>query len=442
MLHANYCQLLCMLGEWDGAMTHAKWAMAFEPGKMEPWNNAGTIYSVKGNFKEALKCFEKAVALAPNHHLLLNNYGDCLNNLGRCEEAIQVFIKALSIKNNPELVSNLGLANLGKGDFFAAESCFREAIKQKPYAQTHRNLGAILLATGKYAEGWMQYEHRFAADNIKPRTLMPRWDGAPTDKHLWVTCEQGLGDHILHASMAGDLLKLIPNVTWETDARLIGLFSRAFPQINFVKPETEAMYDIHCPALSLGTFLRKSEQDFPKEKYLSCIHPAAHPDQSTLRVGVSWESKNPIMGEMKTCPLSEWAPLWKLPVDYLNLQYGTGWPDLKNTPISHANVDLKMDIESVASLIESCDLVITVSNTTAHLACALGVPTIVMVPGGTGKLWYWGTGDTTPWHPTAELHRGKSWPEIIEKVRLSLESRVSAARTSAQLPTSPASTYW
>ena len=37
----------------------------------------------------------------------------------------------------------------------------------------------------------------------------------------------------------------------------------------------------------------------------------------------------------------------------------------------------------------ACDAVVTVSNTTAHLAGALGRPTWVMVPHGHARIWYW-----------------------------------------------------
>jgi len=50
--------------------------------------------------------------------------------------------------------------------------------------------------------------------------------------------------------------------------------------------------------------------------------------------------------------------------------------------------------------------VLTVSNTTAHVAGALGLPVWVMLPAKLGKFWYWGyEGETTAWYPSATVIR-------------------------------------
>jgi ADP-heptose:LPS heptosyltransferase len=48
-----------------------------------------------------------------------------------------------------------------------------------------------------------------------------------------------------------------------------------------------------------------------------------------------------------------------------------------------ADVDNTNDLEGLAALMAACDAVVTVSNTTTHLAGALGVRTWVMAPNQT-----------------------------------------------------------
>jgi hypothetical protein len=83
-------------------------------------------------------------------------------------------------------------------------------------------------------------------------------------------------------------------------------------------------------------------------------------------------------------------------------------------------LDLFSDIDGLAALICACDLVITVSNTTAHLAGALGVPVWVMVPGGNGKLWYWGGGQGgSPWYPAATIFKqtvAGAWDDVVARI--------------------------
>jgi ADP-heptose:LPS heptosyltransferase len=42
-------------------------------------------------------------------------------------------------------------------------------------------------------------------------------------------------------------------------------------------------------------------------------------------------------------------------------------------------LDFQNDVTGLARLIKTCDLVISIDNTTAHLSCALGVPTWVLL---------------------------------------------------------------
>jgi len=80
-------------------------------------------------------------------------------------------------------------------------------------------------------------------------------------------------------------------------------------------------------------------------------------------------------------------------------------------------------------LMTACDRIITVSNTTAHLAGALGCDTWVLVPGGGGKLWYWGhQGEATPWYPTVRLMRQTQqgdWRILLDRVAAQLRTEAT-----------------
>ena len=52
-------------------------------------------------------------------------------------------------------------------------------------------------------------------------------------------------------------------------------------------------------------------------------------------------------------------------------------------------IDNFNDIDGLASLIDACDCVVSVSNTTVHIAGAIGKETYLMLPQGEGRLWYW-----------------------------------------------------
>ena len=70
------------------------------------------------------------------------------------------------------------------------------------------------------------------------------------------------------------------------------------------------------------------------------------------------------------------------------------------------------------------DMVISTSNTTAHMAGALGKPAWVLLHRGISPHWYWGLeGETTPWYPTARLFRQAKpgdWRDPVERLAAAL----------------------
>ena len=126
---------------------------------------------------------------------------------------------------------------------------------------------------------------------------------------------------------------------------------------------------------------------------------------------------------------------------FVDLQYGDTTAvrrrveDELNVRVEHFDdVDNMNDIEGLAALISVCDVVLTVSNTTAHLAGALGAPVIVMVPLGRGHIWYWFPDrPASPWYPRLQVRhqgQGQSWPDLIAEltpeIRATVDKGISA----------------
>jgi hypothetical protein len=79
--------------------------------------------------------------------------------------------------------------------------------------------------------------------------------------------------------------------------------------------------------------------------------------------------------------------------------------------------------------VAAVDVVVSTSNTTAHMAAALGKPTLILLHHGISPHWYWTrNGETTPWYPTARLLRQPQtgdWHSLAESVAAELKQRVS-----------------
>ena len=82
--------------------------------------------------------------------------------------------------------------------------------------------------------------------------------------------------------------------------------------------------------------------------------------------------------------------------EFFNIQYTDEQDEvdgfLKDYNISINNIDKVdpfNDLLGLSDFLYTCDFVITVSNTNAHLAASLGIPTYLLLPLSKGRFWYW-----------------------------------------------------
>jgi len=146
-----------------------------------------------------------------------------------------------------------------------------------------------------------------------------------------------------------------------------------------------------------------------------------------LLVGISWVSRNVDIGEAKSMLLADWRPVIDIPgVTFVDLQYGDtaserkAFEEATGAKIIHDDgIDQMKDLDAFAAQVAAMDLVITVSNTTAHMAGGLGVPAWVMLHTAPLNCWLLGRTDSL-WYPSARLFRQSrvgEWADVVERLR-------------------------
>ena len=74
--------------------------------------------------------------------------------------------------------------------------------------------------------------------------------------------------------------------------------------------------------------------------------------------------------------------------------------EMKRVEFVGPQVGSELLYDGLLALIDACDVVITTSNVTAHLAGSIGKKAVVLVPAGKGCLWYWQGGSNDLWYPS------------------------------------------
>ena len=146
---------------------------------------------------------------------------------------------------------------------------------------------------------------------------------------------------------------------------------------------------------SLGYYFRNHTNDFPNSGYVKIDQILIDKTKASLsgfkkkfKVGISWKSFNNKYAEQKSLSLDNLLYLFRFSnVDIFNLQYGDVVTEVEKfnhnnnvNLVNLRNIDLFNDFLKVASLLKNLNLLITVSNSTAHLAGALGVKTLLIKP--------------------------------------------------------------
>ena len=390
----------------------------------------GLIAAQTQRMPEAVALLSRAVSIDPSRAEAHGNLGNVLHEMKRYEQALESFNRALKINPDLELAHcNRGIVLSDLNRHEAALESYEHALKLKPdYVEAHLNLSLHLLRHGNFARGWEEYEWRWQmAKNRDSRITLcaPVWEGQKLHGSLLVWNEHGLGDEIFYAGMLNDLAPYAEYITVCVDHRLVPLFQRSFGNMHVISWQMlapDAQFDAHIALGSLGRYLRSSVSAFPDmaKPYLRACESRARnlrakiAQKKRLMCGLSWISKGPAAGKDKSLRLQDIEPILTVPgMDFVDLQYGD--TDQEQAALYAAKgltlrrvteIDNFNDLDGLAALIEACDIIVTVSNTTAHLAAALGKPVLLMLPFSQGLLWYWQMeGVDNRWYPTVKCFR-------------------------------------
>ena len=97
----------------------------FDSNDVWGWRNKGGALYFLGKYDEAIKCYDKAIAIDPNDADAWNNKGLTLNSLGKYDEAITSYDKAIKIdSNDADAWNNKGLALDSLGNTDDAKKCY------------------------------------------------------------------------------------------------------------------------------------------------------------------------------------------------------------------------------------------------------------------------------------------------------------------------------
>ena len=410
----------------------------------------GNIYKESGNFVKAQELFEEIISTYLDDFegkLALANLEIDKGNLDIAKNLLQNIFS--DPKKTPEinLRIKIDLAKIlmAKGEYEKAIDDYFDMGSIISDPSVSYNLALCHLFLKRYELGWSYHEERIKLNTFgKLRSryfsfTKPKWETNRPKKNLLIWGEQGIGDIILHSQHIDMFKDDFVNLTLAVDEKLISFFAKIYPDIEIIDIETMHQYtnyDYHLPIGSLGKNFQKLfkiSKLINKQKY-NFDDERVPEKKNKLRCGISWQSTNKIFGHKKSIKLDSFNKILDNDeIEFINLQFSYDKNEVENMEkkltkkiFTNHKIDCFNDIKGVASLINSCDLVITISNSNAHIAGKLGIKTFLLLPYSDGKLWYWGTNDDKEiqWYPSITPIRcndQNNWEQSISTLNEELE---------------------
>ena len=432
-LWARYGHALLTSRKLREAEAACQTALKINPLNFEARANLGALLMTEGQLPEAEAWFRNLIIRHPSQeqgHLLLIT---CLTRQGKANEAAREIAQVLTLAPSSLIVhQSLMGAYYTLSDW---AGCTAESDRYRQIDPTSSlpdfEQSFVELLQGNLPTGWDLYEARLDLPyEIRPTPThtQPRWAGEDFQgKTLLLWCEQGLGDTLMFLRYLPLVKARGGSVVLEAQPSLAQL-AATVPGVDLVVPRglQKPPYDLQASLLSLPAIFRTDFGNIPGEPpYLEIPDPVPNQEgilqhlrssKEAVRIGLVWAGNpdHPRDDERSIQP-ALLAPLAELPgVAWFSFQLGDGeLPPLPGiTPLG----PLLSTFSDTAYALSGMDLLITVDTSMAHLAGALGIPTLVLLTHAPDFRWLLDRADS-PWYPSLHLYRQPAvgdWASIIQ----------------------------
>jgi Tfp pilus assembly protein PilF len=442
------------LGMKPAAEEFYRRVLNIEPQRPEAVVNLANLLRSSARFAEAEALVGAALIHHPADPELKLTLGSIRRESGDAGSAISLYREVLSLRPGyvPALVNLADLLS-DRGEDSEALALYDQALKTDPgNAQGRLNRAILHLLRGNLKDGWRDYAGRLNVPGKVPvpdHGLAP-WSGGSLKKtRLLVTAEQGVGDHLMFASLIPELAarasKEGGSLLLECEPRLRPLFSRSFPgvathdwQIEIRDGVVRSRYgwlktaggaNGAIPMGSLPRYLRKTIDSFPNpHRYLTADPAETARWQAAFShlprplVGLCWRS-GAAGGErgLQFAPLENWAAMLSaMPGTAISVQYDakpeeiTAFKALSGREvIVPQGIDQKQELDRAAGLLAALDAVISAPTAVSWLSAGLGVTTFKTLY---GRGWTsFGTG-FEPFAPAVKClfpQKNGDWADVL-----------------------------
>lgn len=363
--------------------------------------------------------------------------GRPLSPVARLRETIQALIDRLRGGRRQELRRRLSAIE----ELIVADDWNTAIAETRTAAAIAKDAGhlGMLSEFGRLLEQMGDYEAaapiRYAGERRKHRPKKPVWSGEDIGTRTLLVEQvfNHLGQQLRHARLIAPAAESARRCIVLAERRLVPLFARTFPGADVrdqAADHAEALdeADLVTNAWDLAERFANSEAKIaagfiplqPSQPAVEELRAKYRSDARGPLIGISWGTSN---SEREVAELAHWAGILSDPEPtFVSLQYGAVEPALgflaqyvRNPIVNDPSIDQLIDMDRFCAQVSALDMVITIDNTIAHAAGALGKRCVVITDDGPS---HWPLrGNRTPWYPATIVvrRRGREWRQVFDE---------------------------
>jgi len=384
----------------------------------------GCAYSAKKDYESSVLAFSDAIKINSKVAQVHFYLGESYRKLKKYNDAISSFYTTTELSpDHTGAYMLLGVVYQEKKQFDLSIQSFQKCIEIMPdYAEAHLNLGLCYLLIGDYENGWREYEWRRKLYKTPDDTLSIEWSGQNLENKTLLVLDEGSNENLIH------FIRFIRELKKENCRVIVKCTDEAQTLIDYQRwidasftgvdyPE----HDFYIPIGSIMNVLKYNpnhhKQNFP---YIEIDRENTTKDNSgNINIGVVFETDRASNAhDDESIHPSFLRNIFTENHNVICLdKYITKetLPEYCNEVINYSN------LKELSQALCKLDLIITVDHIVAHLAGALNIDTILLLPCVPNWRWDMNFRDTSVWYKSFKVIRQQipgDWSDVMVKLNI------------------------
>lgn len=381
------------------------------------------------DYKKAEKLCAEIMKSYPQNPLNWINAGLLQELIYNNEEYAQECYKQAIELNFPIGYYHLAVSLQKVGKFEEAEENYKKAYEYFPTDNDIKaSIGCFYLQQRNFEQGFDWFNQREKSKTVE--TLKNFYSECNKDSTVLVYSDMGLGDGLQFSRYLPYLKEKCKNVIAYVRKPLTKILQRSFPDIKFYDSGlADLEYDTSLLMVGLPYYLNMLYSDIPmSDGYLNADEEKVqyfkdkYFKTDKLKVGLCWRAGDLSIRTAinRTINIDYFKSLLELEnVEFYSFQKDDIFDACKKYP---QIIDLSKEFDSfddTASAMKNLDLMISVDSACIHLAGALGVKSLLLLPYCTDWRWFDNT-QTTEWYSSVQIIKQverQDWFKEIDKCK-------------------------